>query len=187
MSTEEYYSLKAKARSAGANRSEFIRLCIRSSVVKQHITSEQMGYIRQLSGMANNVNQIAHKANAAGYSDVHKDASIAHLLLGLLAYWLVSTIRYQLKLQGINQSCSEIVRIMNTQKMVTITIENSKGDTIQIRQGSGSTDDVQKIYKKLKYPANPLPRKKYTCGTLAIFQKIKTQTVRLFWMNSCNV
>jgi len=72
MATEEYYSLKAKARSAGVNRSEFIRLCIRSSVVKQHLTSEHLGYIRQLSGMANNVNQIAHKANAAGYSAVHK-------------------------------------------------------------------------------------------------------------------
>jgi len=72
MATEEYYSLKAKAQSAGVNRSEFIRLCIRSSVVKQHLTSEQMGYIRQLSGMANNVNQIAHKANAAGYGEVHK-------------------------------------------------------------------------------------------------------------------
>ena len=72
MATEEYYSLKAKARSADINRSEFIRLCIRSSVVKQHLTSEQMGYIRQLSGMANNINQLAHRANAAGYSDVHR-------------------------------------------------------------------------------------------------------------------
>ena len=54
------------------NRSEFIRLCIRSSVVKQHLTLEQMGYIRQLSGMANNVNQVAHRANAAGYSEVHR-------------------------------------------------------------------------------------------------------------------
>ena len=72
MDTEEYYTLKAKARDAGINRSEFIRLCIRSSVVKQHLTSEQMGFIRQLSGMANNVNQVAHRANAAGYSDVHR-------------------------------------------------------------------------------------------------------------------
>ena len=72
MDTEEYYTLKAKARDAGINRSEFIRHCIRSSVVKQHLTSEQMGYIRQLSGMANNVNQVAHRANAAGYPDVHR-------------------------------------------------------------------------------------------------------------------
>lgn len=73
MDTEEYYTLKAKSRDAGINRSEFIRYCIRSSVVKQHLTSEQMGYIRQLSGMANNVNQIAHKANAVGYPSVHQN------------------------------------------------------------------------------------------------------------------
>ena len=71
MATEDYYFLKTKARSAGVNRSEFIRLCIRSSSVKQHLTLEQMGHIRQLSGMANNVNQIAHQANAAGYRAVH--------------------------------------------------------------------------------------------------------------------
>lgn len=72
MATEEYYTLKAKARDAGINRSEFIRLCIRSSVVKQRLTVELMGHIRQLSGMANNMNQLAHRANAAGYSDVHR-------------------------------------------------------------------------------------------------------------------
>lgn len=32
------------------------------------------------------------------------DASMAHLNLGLLAYWLVATIRYQLKQNGMNSS-----------------------------------------------------------------------------------
>ena len=71
MATEEYFSLKAKAREAGISRSEYIRRCIQSSVVKQCLTPELMGYIRQLCGMANNVNQIAHKANAAGYETAY--------------------------------------------------------------------------------------------------------------------
>jgi hypothetical protein len=71
MATEEYYSLKAKARDAGVNRSEFIRVSIRSCKVKQRLTTELVNYIRQLCGMANNINQVAHRANAAGYSDVH--------------------------------------------------------------------------------------------------------------------
>ena len=54
MATEEYFSLKAKAKSAGITRSEYIRRCFRSSVVKQRLSSELMGYIRQLCGMANN-------------------------------------------------------------------------------------------------------------------------------------
>lgn len=88
------------------------------------------------------------------------EASMAHLHLGLLAYWLVSTIRYQLKLQGINHGWSEIVRIMNTQKMVTTTVENTKGDIIQIRQCSEPNQDISDIYSKLKYQSIPLPRKK---------------------------
>ena len=47
------------------------------------------------------------------------EATMAHLNLGLLAYWLVATIRYQLKQQGYNHQWNEIVRIMNTQKLVT--------------------------------------------------------------------
>jgi predicted DNA binding CopG/RHH family protein len=76
MATEEYYSLKAKARLAGVNRSEFIRQCIRFAEVKQRLTPELMKYIRQLSGMANNVNQIARTANAAGYLEVHNHCLI---------------------------------------------------------------------------------------------------------------
>jgi hypothetical protein len=71
MATEEFYTLKAKANSARMNRSEFIRQCIRTSEVRQRLTPELVGYIRQLSGMANNINQIARAANAAGYSGVH--------------------------------------------------------------------------------------------------------------------
>ena len=72
MATDEYGSLKAKAHEAGINQSEYIRQCIQASIVNQRITPELMNHIRQLSGMANNINQIAHKANAAGYPVVHK-------------------------------------------------------------------------------------------------------------------
>ena len=73
MATEEYYSLKSKARLAGISLSEYIRSVIRKSVVKQRLSPEHLNYIRQLSGMANNINQIARKANAAGYAETHRD------------------------------------------------------------------------------------------------------------------
>ena len=71
MATEDYYTLKTKANFARINHSEFIRRCIRSSKVRQRISPELMKYIRQLCGMANNVNQIARTANTVGYSDIH--------------------------------------------------------------------------------------------------------------------
>ena len=88
------------------------------------------------------------------------DASMAHLHLGLLAYWIVSTIRYQLKLHQINHDWSEIIRIMNTQKSVTTTLENIKGETIQIRQCSEPTVQVKEICAKLRYSSVPLSRTK---------------------------
>jgi len=72
MAMDEYRSLKVKSHEAGINQSEYIRQCIQTSIVKQRLTPELVNYIRQLSGMANNINQIAHKANAAGYPVVHK-------------------------------------------------------------------------------------------------------------------
>ncbi|MCW0483827.1 MobC family plasmid mobilization relaxosome protein [Gaoshiqia sediminis] len=69
MGTIDYYTLKAKAREADVGFSECIRQLIRRGYVKQRLSPELHGHIRKLSGMANNLNQVARKANAAGYSD----------------------------------------------------------------------------------------------------------------------
>jgi transposase len=66
----------------------------------------------------------------------HKnDAStMAHLHLGMLAYWLVNTIRYQLKQAGINDDWKEIKRKASTQKCVITTAQNSFDKIIQIKR-----------------------------------------------------
>ena len=51
------------------------------------------------------------------------ETTMAHLNLGLLAYWLVNTILHQMKKEGINSQWKEIVRTMNTQKAVTTTAQ----------------------------------------------------------------
>lgn len=70
MATEDYYLLKSKAKSAGISPSEFVRGCIRNGEVKERLTKEHCGHIRKLCGMANNLNQLARKANAEGYASV---------------------------------------------------------------------------------------------------------------------
>ena len=70
MATEDYYLLKSKAKSAGVSASEFIRGCIRDGGVKERLTKEHSDLVRKLCGMANNVNQLARKANAEGYASV---------------------------------------------------------------------------------------------------------------------
>ncbi len=98
------------------------------------------------------------------------ETSMAHLHLGLLAYWVVNTIRYQLKQKGINpvgkssngvnNEWRDIVRIMSTQKIVTTTMDNEYDQQIIIRQCSEPTDGVTKIYTALRYKLKPFTRKK---------------------------
>lgn len=70
MATEDYYLLKSKAKSAGVSTSEFIRGCIVDGGVKERLSKEHGDLIRKLCGMANNLNQLARKANAEGYVSV---------------------------------------------------------------------------------------------------------------------
>jgi len=88
------------------------------------------------------------------------DASMAHLHLGILAYWLVSTIRYQLKQKGVNSDWREIVRTMNTQKSVTTSVVNIKDEVISVRQCTEPNQPVKRIYDMLNYKYFPYVRKK---------------------------
>jgi transposase len=98
------------------------------------------------------------------------NASMAHLNLGLLAYWLVASIRYQLKQGGINADWREIVRKMNTQKCVTTSVENISQQTISIRQCTEPTKEAKEIYDKLKYKYKPFTREKSVVPPAKIFK-----------------
>jgi len=88
------------------------------------------------------------------------ESTMAHLHLGLLAYWVVNTIRHQLKKENIHSGWSEIVRIMNTQKAVTTLAQNDKDEVIQIRRCTEPNQKVQKLYDALKYKYAPFVKKK---------------------------
>ncbi len=55
MTTNEYSSFKFKARLANITVSKYIRRLIRSSVVRQRLSLEHLGFVRQISGMANKI------------------------------------------------------------------------------------------------------------------------------------
>lgn len=91
------------------------------------------------------------------------ERSDAHLFLGLLAYWVVNTIRLQLKKGGINDYWTEIVRKLSTQKIVTTEAINALGEKQHIRICSEPTKDAAEIYKLLRYKDRPFKRK--ICST----------------------
>ena len=86
--------------------------------------------------------------------------TMAHLHLGLLAYWLVNTVRHQLKKENINSEWKEIVRTMNTQKAVTTLAQNEHDQVINIRKCSEPNQNVITLYDALKYKHAPFIRKK---------------------------
>ncbi|MFI3303115.1 MAG: transposase, partial [Rikenellaceae bacterium] len=92
------------------------------------------------------------------------DNSDAHLFFGLLAYWVVNTIRYQLKRQGINHYWTEIVRIMSTQKAVTMEATNALGERVRMRVCSRPTEKALGIYKSLGYSNMPFRRMRIENG-----------------------
>ncbi len=70
LNTQDYYTLKGKAKSAGVTMSEFVRKVLDKGNIIERLTIEQADFIRKLSGMANNLNQLTHRANAEGFHTI---------------------------------------------------------------------------------------------------------------------
>lgn len=64
ISTSELFIIRSKARDAGMRVSTWIRQASRSAQIIPRWTAEQMQFLRVLSGMANNLNQLARQANS---------------------------------------------------------------------------------------------------------------------------
>jgi transposase len=88
------------------------------------------------------------------------DATMAHLHLGILAYWLVNTVRYQLKHNGINSCWREIVRIGNTQKVITTSGTNTYDKTITTRKCTQPNGNLKRIYDILQAKHQPFVKRK---------------------------
>jgi hypothetical protein len=106
------------------------------------------------------------------------DATMAHLHLGILAYWLVNTVRHQLKSKNINSCRTEIVRIANTQKVITTSGKNTYDQIITTRKYSVPNDNLKNIYDILQTKYQPFKKRKSVVHKLTP-KKTETQQIRL--------
>lgn len=83
------------------------------------------------------------------------ESTMAHLHLGILAYWLVNTIRHQLKAHNIKSNWQEIVRIGNTQKMITTSGQNTFDKIISIRKCSEPNQGLKQLLDALNAKHKP--------------------------------
>jgi len=127
------------------------------------------------------------------------NATMAHLHLGLLAYRVVNTVRYQLKNTGshadktpetaetetktdtmpINFSWKEIIRIMNTQKSVLTVSQNRYDEAIISRRCNDPTPKAEAIYRRLKYKSQPFNKRKFVVHK-SEFIKMKLTDLQMF-------
>ena len=64
---DEENLLKLKSKKSGLNESEFLRSCIKGYKIKEQPTKEIIEFTREITGIANNINQIARAVNTVGY------------------------------------------------------------------------------------------------------------------------
>ena len=64
---DEENLLKSKSKRAGLNESEFLRSLIKGYKIKEQPTKEIREFIKQISGISNNINQIARTVNSTRY------------------------------------------------------------------------------------------------------------------------
>lgn len=89
------------------------------------------------------------------------DGIKAHLNLAVLAYWVVSVTKYRLRLKGYeNIRWDEIMRVANTQVMVTAKVQAENGDTVSVRQCTEAEQKLSEIYALLGINPHPLGRVK---------------------------
>jgi transposase len=89
------------------------------------------------------------------------DGTKAHLHPAILACWIVSCSRYQLKKAGISHEWTETVRILSTHKTVSTGMQQTSDDWIEIRQCTLPEASAAAIYTALHIKEEPCRRRKF--------------------------
>ncbi len=85
----------------------------------------------------------------------------AHLNLAVLAYWIVSVTKYRLKLKEYpNIRWDEIMRIAQSQVVVTAEMNTEDGGKVSVRQSTEAEEELAKIYSLLEISPNPIGKVK---------------------------
>ena len=64
----QYYAIKKRAGESGLPVSEYVRQAVVSAEITPRLNRQDADTIRKLAGEANNINQLAHRANAGGFA-----------------------------------------------------------------------------------------------------------------------
>ncbi|MEA3496680.1 MAG: IS1634 family transposase [Bacteroidota bacterium] len=89
-----------------------------------------------------------------------KDATVeAHINMCILAYYIVSFIRYRLKQKGIKYKWEKIREIMSSQKCTTNAMNTKSKKTLWVKSCTRPNVETQEIYDAMRYKIIPYYRK----------------------------
>lgn len=72
LTADEFVVVSQRAKVSGVRISRYMREALLKGKVVQRMTTEDARVLRLLASEANNINQLAHKANAEGYGQMVK-------------------------------------------------------------------------------------------------------------------
>jgi len=72
LTEDDFKKVNEKAGKLGMKATGYAREMTLKGSVKSHFTLEALDLMRKLAGMANNLNQLARKANSIGYKSAEK-------------------------------------------------------------------------------------------------------------------
>ena len=156
---EVAWKIKDLSKVEGGHGVYFLRTNVRT--LDERTTWDYYNLIREIECTNRQLKTDLHLRPLFHQTDQRSDA---HLFFGLLAYWVVNTIRCGLKAQGENCYWREIVRRMSTQKLVTTEGVNPLGEKVEMRQCSKPSKQATEIYQKLGLREAPF-RKIKICRT----------------------
>jgi hypothetical protein len=70
LTEDDYKAIAQKAASVGMKPTQYARQMVLNGSIKSRYTKEELDLRRKIAGMANNLNQLARRANKDGFEDV---------------------------------------------------------------------------------------------------------------------
>lgn len=93
---------------------------------------------------------------------------LAHIFVGIIAYQMVNTIRFQLKKHDIALSWDKIVKKLNTYKSVVTDMVTKDEQKIILKYCMRPSPFVADIFEKLNYKLKPFRKQKFVVTKLQI-------------------
>jgi transposase len=84
------------------------------------------------------------------------DRISGHIFISVLAYHILHSVRYQLKLSNINDSWQTIMFKLSTHYRITTSLQQKNAKPIHIRKSTRANPEQQKIYRACNIPSNIL-------------------------------